>query len=366
MRSNLYDLMLWSRRLAKATLATALYRWSRARPETTWRDRPLVLGYHRVVEDFDEAARYAMPSLLISRTMFERHLQWVGDHFDFISLEQAARHLAAGEPFARPSAVVTFDDGYRDVFEQAVPVMRRLGVPAAHFLVSDRIDSGQPFVHDRLYSLLCTAYEHWPSPETAVSGVLQTAGIDVRHAFGPRFRTKTALLATRTLLLKAPQHEMCRILQVLEANIGLPPASAQPLAMTWDMIRTMRREGATIGSHTKTHAWLVAESPATVEHELVASKAALERGLGEPVEFFAYPDGRFTAATVEAVARAGYRVACTVCDHRDAARPLLTVPRSMLWEYSSVGPDGRLAPAVLACQLHGLILRPIRCAGAHA
>lgn len=364
-RTNLRDLGLWSRRVVKAAVASALYRWSKVRPGTAWRHQPLVLGYHRVVEDFDEACQDAMPSLLISRAMFERHLQWIGDHFDFISLDQAARHLETGEPFARPSAVITFDDGYRDVFENAWPVLRRLNVPAALFLVSDRINSSQPLVHDRLYSLLCAAYEHWPSPETRLTAVLRAAGLAV-NGLGDRGPGGTALLATRTLLLTTTQREMCRILGVLEANVGRPPASALPLAVTWEMVRTMRGEGATIGSHTRTHAWLVKESFDDVDKELSASKAALEAGLGERVDYFAYPDGQFTAATVRAVARAGYRLACTACDHRDHVYPKLTLPRSILWEYSSVGPDRRLVPAVLACQVYGLIPRPVRCIGAHA
>src|SRR5207248_1615178 len=91
--------------------------------------RPLVLGYHRVVEDFATTARTSMPSMLTSAAMFERHLDALARSFTFVSVEDIGRHIAAGEPFAEPVAAVTFDDGYRDVYEQAYPILRRKGIP---------------------------------------------------------------------------------------------------------------------------------------------------------------------------------------------------------------------------------------------
>ena len=65
-------------------------------------ERPLILGYHRVVEDVDATARTEMPSMLTSAAMFERHLDLVGRHFRFASLDDIGAHLATGEPFAGP------------------------------------------------------------------------------------------------------------------------------------------------------------------------------------------------------------------------------------------------------------------------
>lgn len=362
---RLQEAGLWARRLVKASVASAIYHCAKARPRAIWRHQPLVLGYHRVVDDFDEASRHAMPSLLISRAMFERHLQWVGDHFEFISLDEAMRHLEADEPFDRPTAVVSFDDGYRDVYEEAWPVLRRLGVPAAIFLVSDQVGTRQPPIHDRLYALLRTAFDVWRTPERELPARLRAVGVDAALALAARGSTRTALLAARSLLLSLPQRDICRVLGVLEASVGQPPSRVQPLPMTWSMVREMRLGGVTVGSHSKTHAWLVRESAERVDHELSASKAALEAALGGPVNHFAYPDGQFTAATVRAVARAGYRLAFTACRHRDRTHPRLTVPRRILWEYSSVGADLRHRPALLACQVHGLLPRPSTCVVAH-
>ena len=100
--------------------------------------------------------------------------------------------------------------------------------------------------------------------------------------------------------------------------------------------------GITIGSHTKTHVSLPAESPDVVAEELAGSKQALEAQLGEPVAHFAYPGGQFTPPVVDAVERAGYRFGYTACPHGDPQHPALTIERLLLWEGSSVDGDGRV------------------------
>src|SRR5437016_1203117 len=89
--------------------------------------RPVVLGYHRVVDDFDAAARTAMPSMLTSAAMFERHLDCLARDFCFVSVEEIGQRTANGEPFNEPVAAITFDDGYRDVYEHAFPILKRKG-----------------------------------------------------------------------------------------------------------------------------------------------------------------------------------------------------------------------------------------------
>ncbi|MBI4478311.1 MAG: polysaccharide deacetylase family protein, partial [Acidobacteria bacterium] len=92
-----------------------------------------------------------MPSMLISRRMFERHIAWLGTQFHFVSLDEIGARALQSRPFTEPVAAITFDDGYRDVYDHAFPVLQRKGIPAAVFLVTDLV--GQPFwqVHDRLY-----------------------------------------------------------------------------------------------------------------------------------------------------------------------------------------------------------------------
>jgi peptidoglycan/xylan/chitin deacetylase (PgdA/CDA1 family) len=136
--------------------------------------------------------------------------------------------------------------------------------------------------------------------------------------------------------------------------------------MTWSMVRDLYRAGFTIGSHTRTHAWLANESSEKSLDEIAGSKRDLEERLGLTVRHFAYPGGQFTPPVVDLVARAGYRFAYTACEHRDPRHPSLTIDRLMLWEGSSIASDGRFSSSILNCQAHRLWPSARRCDRVHA
>src|SRR5437762_2909722 len=75
--------------------------------------QPAIIGYHRVVEDFESSAANSIPSMLISRGMLENHLDWMGRYFRFVSLEELGARLVAGKKCGGLAAI-TFDDGYSD------------------------------------------------------------------------------------------------------------------------------------------------------------------------------------------------------------------------------------------------------------
>ena len=77
---------------------------------------PLVVGYHRVVEDFAFSAKTSIPPMLVSSGMLEQHLDWIGRRFRFISLDELGARLDARDSREDPVAAITFDDGYRDFY----------------------------------------------------------------------------------------------------------------------------------------------------------------------------------------------------------------------------------------------------------
>jgi peptidoglycan/xylan/chitin deacetylase (PgdA/CDA1 family) len=97
-----------------------------------------------------------------------------------------------------------------------------------------------------------------------------------------------------------------------------------PSFLTWGRLRALERSGFDIGSHTVTHVDLPALSDAQAMTELRASRLALERHLGHPVQWLAYPAGREDPRIVELTARAGYVLAMTTQPGglQDARHPL--------------------------------------------
>jgi peptidoglycan/xylan/chitin deacetylase (PgdA/CDA1 family) len=329
------------------------------------RYRPLVLGYHRVVDDFTVASRSEMPSMLIGRAMFERHIDWLGRAFRFVTLDEIGACLESGGLFSEPVAAITFDDGYRDVYENALPVLRRKGIPAAIFVVTDLVDKPFKHVHDRLYHLIDKAFGTWQDPLKRLFGMLSDIRIEPGNVFRSRGDAATSMRAVTHLLPALRQSEAATLVAYLEAVVG-NGAVETPAVMTWAMIHEMREAGFTIGSHTKKHVSLPVEAPDVIADELAGSKRELEAHLDAPVHHFAYPCGEFTPEVVDAIDRAGYRFGYTTCPHRDARHPLLTIERLLLWENSSTDADGEFSSAVLNCQVHDLWPPARRCERLHS
>jgi len=316
---------------------------------------PVVLGYHRVVEDFPSETKNSIPSMLISRQMFERHLDWLGQRFRFISLEELGSALEREEKFDRPAAAITFDDGYEDIYYNAFPILKQKGIPAAVFVVTELLDAPQLLMHDKLNWLLCRAYAQWPHASQELACLLRDFDIVPLPIQKLIAVAKNPFQATRELLTRLSKSQICRVTDILEEKLQSKEDaldSMKPLNQA--MLAEMVQSGITIGSHTQTHILLTKESRFTVQQELEGSRRDLETKLGMPIRHFAYPDGRFDHRTVQAVAAAGYRYAYTTCRHRDPHYPLLTIPRKILWENSCLDASGSFSPDVMSCQMSHL------------
>jgi len=357
------------RRLLKDAVASAIWRVHEhplSAPLLSARCKVLVIGYHRVVEDFAAAAETDMPTLLTSRAMFERHLDWIGRYFRFVTVDEIGQHVESGEPFAHPVAAITFDDGYQDTYEHAFPTLERKGIPAAVFVVTELVGGSRWQTHDRLYDLMLKAYPTWSDPRRGLTCLINDVGIPASRVLPSRRDTANAYRAASALLPQLSQSEVGRLIDGLHARVGRRTVGQAPLPLSWPMIADMRHAGVTIGSHTRTHVWLARESPQRTADEIAGSKRELERRLNEPVHHFAYPGGQFTPPIVDDVACAGYRFAYTACQHADRTRPALTIERLLLWERSSVDAQGAFSSAILNCQTHSLWPPARRCARVHS
>lgn len=316
-------------------------------------DEPLLLGYHRVLDDAAACPSRGVPSMGLRAATLEGHLAFVGRRFRFVSLDEMGERIEAGT--ASGLAAVTFDDGYADFAEIAFPLLQRMGIPAALFVVTDLLDTCGGFLHDRVYLALDRAFRR--APVSRVQALLVEQGLPVARV------PAGAFAATRALLRCLDQASLHRACAALDGEFG--EAELPPRSLSWDEVVRMSQAGLIVGSHTRTHSLLTRESPARVNEETGGSRAELERRLGTRVQHFVYPDGAFDATTVRAVKAAGYRFAYTGCQHRDADYPMLTLPRSVLWEGSTRGAMGQFSRDVLSSHLNRIFGRSGRCRDDH-
>ena len=73
-------------------------------------------------------------------------MNWIRERFDMLSLTDAQERLRAGN--RRPAVCITFDDGYAENCEQALPWLIRHNIPVTYFVTSDNVLHDKPFQHD--------------------------------------------------------------------------------------------------------------------------------------------------------------------------------------------------------------------------
>jgi peptidoglycan/xylan/chitin deacetylase (PgdA/CDA1 family) len=343
------------RRVLKGAAAELLYFTGAHRALSTVRRhqaggrRVLIVGYHRVVEDFEQEAKLCIPGTLISARTFQRHLEDAhAAGYGFASLEDALDVLAGRRTVKQDLVVVTFDDGYRDVYRYAFPILQKMGIPSIHYLPTAFIGTDRRFDHDRLFHVARLALTR--------RGELRPEGLPppAKGLWRQISNGTTIDAALDDFLGRYSAAEASETLQALHAQLGggaeLTPPGCD--LMGWDEVRRMARAGVAFGAHTVGHRVLTHEPLEVIEAEVRQSKQRLEAELGSRVDSFAYCNGWYSDEIIKALAKAGFRSAVTTEDFLNRmGADFYTLKRKILWENFSVGSDGSYSSALMTCQL---------------
>jgi len=312
--------------------------------------RVLIVSYHRVVEDFFGELQRSIPGLLISQETFRRHLEGLSAAgYKFASLGEALDVMSGAKTAHDDLCVVTFDDGYRDVYRYAYPVLKQMGIPAITYLPSALIGTDFRFNHDRLFHLVHQVQAQGFQPMFDVLPE-PAAGLMTEVMSGHK-RLSAAL---DDFIGQHSSATLVETIQALESRLGpdAPKLPVQGDLMSWDEVRAMSRDGFEFGAHTLGHVVLTHEPLDVVEREVRESKAIIERELGTPVRDFAYCNGWYSDDVIDVLMRNGFRSAVTTEDmsNRIGGNPF-TLKRKVLWENFSVGVTGGYSPSLTVCQL---------------
>ena len=276
-----------------------------------WRGGELmVVLYHRVVDPGEVGE---MDPDLIDATPadFDAQMATLASRFHPVSIDEVLAAHRSARPLPPGSVLVTFDDGYRDNFEQAFPILQRHGIPGLFFISTGHVDGRRLFWWEQL------------------SLFVRRSGLDrATLEYPTRKQLDLSSPAARTAVIRALNRtvkdiyglDVDRFLREVAAACQVPWSEADATAladralMTWDQVREMRRAGMGIGSHTHTHRVLNTLTAADLDQELRGSRLLLEQRLGEPVTTIAYPVGKSIAGlpwVKQALADAGYELGFT-------------------------------------------------------
>lgn len=266
--------------------------------QRVWQPKFLILGYHRVgTEGVPLFSR-------LSPEEFEAQLCFLKQHYRIVSLDELWRELQDPQT-SHQAAAITFDDGYRDVYTCAFPILQKYRIPATVFLTVDSIETGDVPWYDRVFLVLRV----FPGSELVLD--LDRPRFFDLSSVAARLHAAEKIVACLRTLPDWRRQECCA---ALEQQVALPEEELRERILTWEQIRAMHRAGITFGSHTLTHRVISRLEPAQMQRELLESKKIIECRLDSPVMDFSYPFGKAAdcgTAAREWVIRSGYRLALT-------------------------------------------------------
>lgn len=266
-----------------------------------------ILTFHRISE---RGAPCVLDDYVVNATRdeFDRQMATVQRYFAPVGIDDLVQY-AEGGTLPRNAILITFDDGYRDNYELALPVLQRRGMKAVFFIATSYISERRLFWWDRVNYLVKRSTR--PRLELSYPVPLQLATHD-----GPARRA--AITSILRVVKSARSLDLPRLLDELQRATGtdwsaeLERRLADEHLMSWQEVRALRAAGMDVQSHTRTHRVLQTLEDAQILDELRGSREDLERELGEPISAISYPVGYGIADRAfirEALAQAGYKIA---------------------------------------------------------
>jgi peptidoglycan/xylan/chitin deacetylase (PgdA/CDA1 family) len=249
------------------------------------------------------------PASCVSERNFEHHVRYLTRHYEVVSLEEIATRMMQGESLPKNGVAITFDDGYRDNYELAFPILKRHGCTATIFVATGPLETGTPLWQHKLYCWLATT--------TATTLALELEGREGLFHLRTRSQRRGAYWTINLHLRKADSATREARLQKIARKLGFAPngdSSGIVPVLTWSELREMSAECFDVGAHTVTHPVLTSLSSDEAMREVRDSKMAIERALNRPVTLFAYPFGElehFNEETKRLVEKSGYGAACS-------------------------------------------------------
>ena len=210
---------------------------------------------------------------------------------------------------------ITFDDGYRDNYTLAFPILKRYQVPATFFICPALVESRSGYWWDDIYELFRNTKEGTLNLDHVLGKTIK--GVITGHdRLSLMTKADKLHVAQQTVdrFKDLDQHALSKSISALREELGISGGSNEsPSALlSWAEVREMSEHGMEFGSHTMSHPQLTRLRTSEVRAELAASMAMLSEQLNQPVHGFAYPTGDYNESVQALVRSAGYAYACTM------------------------------------------------------
>jgi peptidoglycan/xylan/chitin deacetylase (PgdA/CDA1 family) len=223
-------------------------------------------------------------------------------------LETAINYRNMGKGYPENAVVLTFDDGYRDNYTAAFPLLKKYGVPASVFLSVEAVENGGTLWFDDVVNAF----------KNTDKSALDLRGVNMREYRLPTFQSRSKAAVSLAMRLKyAGKKERDEAVAYLIKASGMnrQEPDYDSSMLTWDMVKEMQGYGISFGSHGMTHSILTTMPLKEAEYEIGESKRIIYERTGVNPKHFAYPNGHdadYNDNIQELVCANGYEAACSL------------------------------------------------------
>jgi peptidoglycan/xylan/chitin deacetylase (PgdA/CDA1 family) len=249
---------------------------------------------------------------------------------DFISLDEFTDISKNKVKIKKPFIIMTFDDGYRDNYEYALPVFEETRIPFTVYITNSFPDK--------------TAFLWWYMLEDILiknNTVILPDG--KKFACSTKEEKESAFIELRSIILNLDQENTAGAFKELFYNYDIPDQSYynDKLCLDWDEIKEMSgAKTCAIGAHTVNHKTLNKLTDLQLKYEIMEGRKLLEKHIEKPVKHFSYPFG--TANEIgpresEFIRTCGFDTVCYAAGgniHKHTIQKRLELPRVFLGELS--------------------------------
>jgi len=235
----------------------------------------LVLTYHRVLAEYDPVIDE------VDAVQFTRQMETLAEYFNVVSLENGLEQMRAGT-LPSSSVCITFDDGYRDNYDVALPILSALNLPATFFIATGYLGDGIMWNDVVRHSIRNTSLQKLDLREFSMGEVL----IDSQQK-------KVQLIEKLLGHIKYNVVDR-RITLVNRLKEIAQVENTERLMMNEHEVKELARAGMEIGGHTVNHPILTCEDEDEARREITEGKMFLEMLLNRKLRFFAYPNGQYS------------------------------------------------------------------------
>jgi peptidoglycan/xylan/chitin deacetylase (PgdA/CDA1 family) len=271
-----------------------------------FRRKTFVLMYHRVLPT--GADTFSADSICVTPEAFARQMAFLRRHFRILSIAELADHLESGRELPSGSCVVTFDDGWRDNFDHALPILREQQVPAVIFVATDYIGGNDCFWQERLSRLLFNGLRGDSGARALVESIVAREGLAACAEPERRRLIREAVDRLKSL----PPAEIEAIEARVRAAVGPAGPAGDDRFMDWGQVADLvKGSRVNVGAHGCSHTPLTKLPTERAALELEEAGRRVAAAVGVPTASIGYPNGNYDDAVVRLTRAAGYRLGFT-------------------------------------------------------